>query len=170
MIAIFLVFALLASLVFYRSLSVDFDGHYGALHVTAAQMLDTLIVLSIKINLVFFTMMAAGVVVLAILFSHRIAGPLFRLKQFTRLPENQRLHSTIQFRQRDAIHIMADSLNRVTQGYNDRLNHIMTLLASRGEDLEQLSASNDKSTQQKLTNEIRKISEGIQQDIATLQI
>ncbi|MCK4941329.1 HAMP domain-containing protein, partial [candidate division WOR-3 bacterium] len=54
--------------------------------------------------------------IIVIFISHRIAGPLYRLKMFMEKVENGDYSVKLNFRSNDAIHDVADSFNRMVQG------------------------------------------------------
>jgi methyl-accepting chemotaxis protein len=54
------------------------------------------------------------------IYSHRIAGPLYRIKLSARAIAEGRLDTTIKLRQKDAVSSFADSLNEMTKAYRDR--------------------------------------------------
>ncbi|UCD05967.1 MAG: methyl-accepting chemotaxis protein [candidate division WOR-3 bacterium] len=54
--------------------------------------------------------------IVCIFVSHRIAGPLYRLKMFMEKVENGDYTVNLRFRKGDAIHDVADSFNRMVDG------------------------------------------------------
>jgi nitrogen fixation/metabolism regulation signal transduction histidine kinase len=65
---------------------------------------------------VVFVILAA----IVIFISHKIAGPLYRLKQYMEKVENGDLSVQLKFRQGDAIHDIAESFNRMVEGIRTR--------------------------------------------------
>ncbi len=63
----------------------------------------------------------AGIVVLTVMYSHRIAGPLYRLTVSSRQIARGDLTLKVRLRERDAIHPLADSFNELTEGYRNRV-------------------------------------------------
>lgn len=62
-----------------------------------------------------------GLGVITLFYSHRIAGPLFRLGKESRQIAMGDLTVHVKLRQKDAIHPLADSLNEVVEAYKKRI-------------------------------------------------
>lgn len=57
--------------------------------------------------------------IIVIFISHRIAGPLYRLKMYMEKVENGDYSVKLNFRKNDAIHDIAESFNRMVQGIRE---------------------------------------------------
>ena len=62
--AVFLFFSLVSALVIYERLHVDLSPHYGATISLLTQVKESLIITTIKINLIFYLLIAVGVTLL----------------------------------------------------------------------------------------------------------
>jgi methyl-accepting chemotaxis protein len=70
-----------------------------------------------------------AIVVLHLLYSHRIAGPAYRIGlETSRIAEGD-LTGNIHFRRKDNLTDMADSLNEVAEKYRSRINDVKDCLA-----------------------------------------
>lgn len=59
--------------------------------------------------------------VLGLLYSHRIAGPLYNLKQVMARVQNGELTATMHIRSKDELHDVEAAFNQMTTGLNQRL-------------------------------------------------
>ena len=136
----FLFFSLMSALVLYKSLHLPLSHHYGAIHVMVTQLNESLIIKTITINLFFFLLTTIGMILLGIFYSHRIVGPLFRVKKFSAVLGEGKFDERISFRKKDAIHTLSSELNEMAKGCQDNvtllisglheLKDTVTLLAS----------------------------------------
>ena len=96
---------------FLLSSIVDFTMEYGR-GPTGMELL----LASVKPLIIIMPIVFVVLAVMVIFISHRIAGPLYRLKQFMEKIENGDYSVTLKFRKNDAIHDVADSFNRMVAG------------------------------------------------------
>jgi methyl-accepting chemotaxis protein len=75
-----------------------------------------LIIASTKPLLVILPVAFLVLAVVCIFVSHRIAGPLYRLKMFMEKVQNGDYTVKLRFRKGDAIHDVADSFNQMVEG------------------------------------------------------
>ncbi|MDH4210086.1 MAG: hypothetical protein OEV79_01375 [candidate division WOR-3 bacterium] len=116
---LFLVFVitLLITLInhyFFLSSIVDFIENYGR-----APTGSELIVASTRPLLIILPVAFLFLAVVCIFVSHRIAGPLYRLKMFMEKVQNGDYTVTLRFRKGDAIHDVADSFNQMVEGIRE---------------------------------------------------
>jgi len=76
---------------------------------------------SLLICLITSTFIMGGIVLLTLFYSHRIAGPLYRLKVSARTIADGDYTVTVRLREKDVVHSLADSLNLLTGRYRKRL-------------------------------------------------
>jgi HAMP domain-containing protein len=117
-----LLLVLLATLVttlvnhyFLLSSIVDFTMSYGRGPTGMELFMASLKPLAIILPVVFVILAA-----LVIFISHRIAGPLYRLKMFMEKVENGDYSVELKFRKSDAIHDVAYSFNRMVAGIKEK--------------------------------------------------
>lgn len=87
-----------------------------------------------------FFFMIIGILILTMLYSHRIAGPLYRLSQFVKKITEGHLSERVSLREKDVIHPMAEELNELVSVYHDKLQEIQREV----ETLETLAGKMDK--------------------------
>jgi HAMP domain-containing protein len=124
MMAMLLLLVLLATLVttlvnhfFLLSSIVDFTMIHGrgptGMELFSASLRPLIIILPVV-----FVILA----VIVIFISHRIAGPLYRLKMYMEKVENGDYSVKLNFRKNDAIHDVAESFNRMVNGIKEKFN------------------------------------------------
>jgi methyl-accepting chemotaxis protein len=100
---------------FFLSSMVDFTMEYGR-----GPTGKELIVASMKPLIIILPVVFVVLAAIIIFISHRIAGPLFRLKMFMEKVENGDYSVQLKFRKHDSIHDIADSFNRMVEGIRAR--------------------------------------------------
>jgi HAMP domain-containing protein len=78
-----------------------------------------LFVASLRPLIVILPVVFAVLAIIVVFISHRIAGPLYRLKMYMEKVENGDYSVKLNFRKNDAIHDIAESFNRMVQGIRD---------------------------------------------------
>jgi len=122
MIGMLLLLVLLATLVttmvnhyFLLSSIIDFTMEHGrgptGMDLFIASLRPLVIILPVV-----FVLLA----IIVIFISHRIAGPLYRLKMYMEKVENGDYSVKLKFRKNDSIHDVADSFNRMVDGIKDK--------------------------------------------------
>jgi len=156
---------IISALILYLDIYKSLSTHYSAAISILAGLEKTLFMKTIQINAIFYLFIAAGILAIGVFYSHRIAGPLYRIKLYAKTISEGKLHGEIKFRKKDAIHSFAEELNRMTKNYEQRL----TLLDSRIQDLENvLKKINTLQEHDKATEaEVRKALE-IDQEIKSI--
>jgi methyl-accepting chemotaxis protein len=71
-----------------------------------------------------FLFMIIGILILAMLYSHQIAGPLYRLTQFVKNVTEGHLNKRVSLRDKDVIHPIAEELNELVSVYHEKLQEI----------------------------------------------
>jgi methyl-accepting chemotaxis protein len=102
---------------FLLSSIVDFTMDYGR-GATGMELL----VASVRPLTIILPVVFVVLAVMVVFISHRIAGPLYRLKQYMEKIENGDYSVTLKFRQNDAIHDVADSFNRMVAGIRHKFD------------------------------------------------
>ena len=109
--------ALLLYLDIYRPL----DTHYSAVLSIITDVRETLIIKTLKISGISSLLIILGLMALVIFYTHRITGPLHRIKVCAKSIGEGRLGTKVKFRQRDVIHPFAESLNEMTDSYSEKV-------------------------------------------------
>jgi methyl-accepting chemotaxis protein len=102
---------------FLLSSIVDFTMEYGR-GPTGMELL----VASVKPLVIIVPVVFVVLAVIVIFVSHRIGGPLYRLKQYMEKIENGDFSVTLKFRKNDAIHDVADSFNHMVEGIRHKFD------------------------------------------------
>lgn len=114
---ILLVVMLLSGGIFYflgnRALTEEYFQAHSLLKTTMELLLPSLFLVGV-IGL-------AGAFVLVVLFTHSIAGPIYRFRMLSERIARGDLTVKVSFRKRDSIQELAGALNQVIQGLNSRL-------------------------------------------------
>ncbi len=121
MLLVILVGTAISAAALYFNIHQPLTTHYSAVISIITDIKDSLMIRTLKINLVFILLITAGVGILTLLYTHRISGPLFRIKTSAKALAEGRLNTVIKLRQKDAISSFADSINRMTASYNNRV-------------------------------------------------
>jgi len=162
---VFFFFSLVSALVIYESLHVDLSPHYGAAISLLTQVKESLIITSIKINLIFLFLIAVGVALLGILYSHRIAGPLFRVRQYAAALGEGRFAERISFREKDVLHTLSAVLNEMAAGCQDRAELFACQLRELQDGLSSLGSLPDSSAEKlELIGKLRELDKRIKED------
>ena len=82
--------------------------------------------------------LAPLVAVVAILLSHKIAGPLYRIERFLRLVAHGDFSSRLRLRKYDELQGLADSVNEMTDDLRGRVQKVKSLVNMVNLDLEKL--------------------------------
>jgi methyl-accepting chemotaxis protein len=93
---------------------------------------------------ILYAVISVGIIIamvyLHLFYSHRVAGPAYRLSKEAEKISNGNLKGNIKFRQKDNLTDMADSLNAVASRYRDRLDVIRNEIASIESQSEKLAS------------------------------
>lgn len=122
----------------------------GPTYATGFKMLTALrqdiLYKALTIFSITFLFIIIGILILAMLYSHQIAGPLFRLNQFVKKVTEGHLNERVSIRDKDVIHPVAEELNELVSVYHNKFQEIKkevqtleTLAAKMDEGEENLS-------------------------------
>ncbi|MCF6246553.1 MAG: hypothetical protein L3J69_04240 [Desulfobacula sp.] len=120
LLALFLFFSIVSSFILYQNLHTPLGPHFAAAQFNIINLQNSLLYRTIAINLIFFVITAAGLLLLGIFYSHRIAGPFIKINRFTKMLEKGKFNQRIYFRKKDVIHSLAVALNAMARAYEDR--------------------------------------------------
>jgi len=114
----------ISALILHLNVHQSLNTHYGAVLSIISEIQDTLIKRSLKISAVVSMLMIVGLLVLGILYTHRIAGPLYRIKEAAKAVQKGDLGRQISLRRKDVIHAFASSLNSLTGTYAKKVTDL----------------------------------------------
>ncbi len=138
LLALFVFFGLGTTAVLYFRLRIPLSPHYGAAVTVISRVRETLARDVILTDLIFFALAAAGVLVLGVLYSHRVAGPLYKVRRHASEMAEGRFDARIRFRRKDAVHDLAGALNRVAASCAERSGRLDAGLRALEENLRML--------------------------------
>ena len=159
---LFVVLSSLSGIVVYFRTYHELDQDYGSAISIISQVRDSLFIETIWINAFFYFLVLAGVVTIGIIYTHRIAGPLYRIRIFAKTVADGDMTSTLKFRKNDAIHPLADKLNNLVGNYRHRINSLEINLKKMKGEIEQLKSS-EKSELDSIQEIDRKIRHELEQ-------
>ena len=144
LICIFIIGTTVSAIYLYLDIYRSLDTHYSAILSIITEIKETLIIRTIKINAFFFLLISAGIVILGILYTHRIAGPLYRIKLYAKMVGEGRLDSDVKFRYKDAIHSFGEFFNDMTKSYSDRVTVLISEIQQFKDAIAELKSRTEK--------------------------
>lgn len=128
-IILILAFVVLSSVGFFYYYTDQELGETYAQKVFALPQFKTIIVRnSLYIYTVFALVATVGIAAIVILYTHRIVGPLVRLKRLMGQMSEGNFEEVVRFRKGDAVHRLADALQDVAIRYKERRGIIRDLI------------------------------------------
>ena len=117
---IFVAGTLISAAVLYADIYQPLHTHYGAIISIISGLKESLIAKTLKINLIFYICISAGIGLLSVLYSHRVAGPLYRIKIYLKSIADGKPDRPLELRHKDAIASFASAINEMTGAYRKR--------------------------------------------------
>ena len=102
---------------------------------------DFILPLLIQTVAVVIILVGLATILVALLFSHKIAGPLYRFKKVLEQLEGGNFSSTFSIRNFDQLQVLADSLNQVVVKNREQLALLKKVLGTLENKLDKLTAS-----------------------------
>jgi methyl-accepting chemotaxis protein len=121
---VFILFTVSSAAYLYLDIYRPLGTHYSAIVTIISGLHETLAEKTLKINAFSFLLIFAGIMILGILYTHRIVGPLQRVRMFARLVAGGKMNAEMTFRKKDAIQPFKDSFNKMTAEHSNRLTAI----------------------------------------------
>ncbi len=121
--------AVVAGCVLYWLLPGDLGESYSAIMATAKELRKVLIWRVVALYSIIALLIVLGIATIHLFYSHRIAGPIYRLGVETARIAQGNLLGTISFRRKDSLTDMADLLNDMVSQYRDRINTVKDSLS-----------------------------------------
>lgn len=122
--ALFAVFSALSGIFIYFRTYRQLDTNYGAVIAIIADIRESLLTETLWITLAFYLFILIGVLLLGIMYTHRISGPLMQIRRYARSIAEGDLRAIIRFRRHDAIHSFGDTLNSLGESYRGRVSRL----------------------------------------------
>lgn len=127
---------------------------------------------STYIYAVFALFMLIGVVILGIIYSHRVAGPLERVKVVSKELAAGRFDVNVKFRKHDVLHPLSDSINHMTERYRTRVSMLkddVKTMEKGAHLLETALKSNDNGTVEKAINSLISACSDVEKTLSELK-
>ncbi|RME65306.1 MAG: methyl-accepting chemotaxis protein, partial [Nitrospirae bacterium] len=124
LIVVVIIGALLAGVFLYLSSEYFVGGSYLESIQILSKAKTEIIKKSFIVYLFTGALIILGLGLVTLFYSHRVAGPLFRLGKEARRIAGGDLTVQVRLRQKDAIHPLADSLNEVVGSYKHRVTNL----------------------------------------------
>lgn len=115
-----LVTALFLFLFLKRTPGLSYSDSYGVISALRQELLHK----SILIYGVTALLITFGIAAISLVYSHRVAGPLYRLGVEARDIASGDLSKSVRFRKNDAIHEVADDMNGMRESYKNLLSSL----------------------------------------------
>lgn len=111
----------------YLALSRDVGGSYGeAIYTIYALKIRVLpLIFASSYSVLILGLVTAAIAVISVLFSHRIAGPLYRLEKNLETIASGDLTVNTRFRGMDQLSLLADELNALVRSLNHTSRSVM---------------------------------------------
>ena len=117
LILFFVVVVLTWQVYLYFQTRVFLEVHYSAVMLKLMQMKEDILLNSILTSLVFFAVPCLLAAAFLVYFSHRIAGPMYRIKRYLKEDLSRQDAKDLSFRETDVLHSLATAINQVQHRY-----------------------------------------------------
>lgn len=156
----------LMAVAFYLTNQQDIGPTYGEGFRMLNQLREDIFYKSVLIYGVIVLLMLAGIIAISLFYSHRVAGPVYRLGLFAAEIRDGNLKNDVFLRRDDVIHPLADEMNIMVDVYRRSVKEINNELA-------EIKALREKMTggeERRVVEEIRDRVGKIQRIIARFQL
>ena len=133
--------AVLTGVLLYFSLYKESGSSYAESYGIITALRGELFYKSTYLYFTALLFIIIGITVISLLFSHRVAGPLYRLGVFARKVASGDLSKAVTLRQKDAIYPIAVDLNNIVAMYKDVLEQLET----KAKEIREMSSTADPS-------------------------
>lgn len=143
MLGVFTAFTILSATYLYFDIQRPLSAHYSAVVSIVAGLRETLTMKTMMINAVSFVLIFGGILILGIIYTHKIAGPMYRVRVTAKEVAQGNLDAAIAFRKKDAVRHFGDSFNSMTRKQGERVGELHSEVRQLKEAVERLRASRD---------------------------
>lgn len=119
---IFIAGIVLTAVVFFFSVHQQLGSSYRESFLILSQLQKEMLTRSLIIYSLAFLLISGGIIVITLLYSHRVVGPMYRLSMFAKKISSGDLSETVVLRGNDAIQPLADELNNLITDYRNSLD------------------------------------------------
>lgn len=154
---IFVIGAILTATILYFSIYKNPGTSYAESYRIISELRNKVLHKSLYIYGFSSLFIITGIILVAILYSHRVAGPVYRLEHYAQKIKNGHLSIEVKIRQKDAIHPVANELDNLTTKYRVLLAQLE--LKSKG--IRDATLLIQKSSGHKFKENVANISESV---------
>lgn len=148
---IFIAGLILTTVILYITVSQPIGPSYGEGFRMLAQLQQDILSKSTIIYAITVFIIVCGILLLTLIYSHRIAGPVYRLTHFAMTLCSGDFSSKVHIREKDVIHPLADDMNNMVEQYRQTLNNLQDEIQS----LDQLAVQvEDRQDEDKMWTDI----------------
>ncbi|MBI4685663.1 MAG: methyl-accepting chemotaxis protein [Nitrospirae bacterium] len=151
--------AVLTAFFLYAFLQKEIGSSYAESYNAIARLREELLYKSAIIYLTTALVQIAGIIIISLLYSHRVAGPLYKFGIFARKIASGDLSGAVRLRRHDAVHPMADDLNGITARYKEILGRLEAKTREMRDAVSAAHASSQANAQNTLKNVSEKADE-----------
>lgn len=101
-----------------------FDESYSQIHHNLVFLKADILRKSLCLYIIFTALLLLQISIFGIFYSHKIAGPLVRVRHMAKQIADGDFNAKTRFRKDDAINPLADALNEMAASYNERYNRL----------------------------------------------
>ena len=120
---------ILMAVVFHLTNQQNIGPTYGAGFRMLSELREEIFYKSIIIYITIVLLMLIGIVIISLFYSHRVAGPVYRLSLFAGEIRTGHLENDVCLRQGDVVHPLADEMNKMVDGYRRTVEELKLELA-----------------------------------------
>ena len=143
---IFIIGIIVAGGIFYLVTRLPLGPSYGEAFNMLSRFREEILFKSVVIYACTVFAVLVGIVAMTLLYSHRVAGPVFRLSQFLKKVREGEIGTPVSIRQKDVIHPLAHEVNAMVDWYRQKITIIkqeLETIEKQAERLEEDRAAAD---------------------------
>jgi methyl-accepting chemotaxis protein len=128
---------------------------------------------SIIIYLISLVFIILGIIIISLFYSHKIAGPLYRIGSTVKNIGNGDFSIRIKLRHGDAVHSLAESINKLVESYENKTKELVEnthLLEKAATALQAAIESGEQEKLQKAVESLSEQTEKLQRSIADVRL
>lgn len=147
----------LTGIIFLISFQQTAGSSYSETFQLLSNIKQHIFLKTIIIYFVGFVFIVVGIVLISLLHSHRIAGPVYRLTEFTKNLSAGDFSNTVTLRENDTIKPLSGELNNLVSFYQNVTNSLLNSLQEikKSSDHDNASLSKHTDDAQKIIGQIR---------------
>ena len=140
---IFIAGLILTTVILYITVSQPIGPSYGEGFRMLAQLQQDIFSKSAVIYAITVFIIVCGIIFLTLIYSHRVAGPVYRLTHYARTLCSGDFRSNVHIREKDVIHPLADEMNTMVEQYRQTLNNVQEEMKSLDQFAAQVAEGKD---------------------------